>query len=48
MRQDTKEIADLMDEAVDLVQAGNLVEAQLLLAKIAKALTQWVERNLTP
>ena len=48
MRKDTKEIADLMDRAAELVKMDLLTEAEHLLPKIVKLLTQWVERHLTP
>lgn len=48
MRQDTRELCEKMDDAIDLVQENKLDEAQLLLVEIAKLLTAWVERNLTP
>lgn len=48
MREDTKEICELMDKAVDLAKQRRLEECQHLLKKIAKLMTQWVERHLNP
>ncbi len=48
MRTDTKEIADMLDKAADLVEQNQLEEAQNLLAKIVQLLAQWVERYLRP
>ncbi|MBA7606363.1 hypothetical protein ES703_13511 [subsurface metagenome] len=48
MRDDTREIAELMDRAAELVEMGLLKEAEHLLPKIIKLLTQWVERHLAP
>jgi len=48
MRPDTKEIADELDKAADLVEHMKLDEAQKLLGIIFRLLTQWVERHLKP
>ncbi len=48
MRKDTEEIAELLDRAAELCEMGLLVEAEHLLPKIIKLLTQWVERHLSP
>lgn len=48
MRPDTKKISDELDRVADLVEQDKLEEAQFLLARIAKLMTQWVERHLTP
>lgn len=48
MREDTKEIAELLDRAAELVEMNLLVEAEHLLPKIIKLLNQWVERHLNP
>ncbi|MCK5612178.1 hypothetical protein KAR91_60460 [Candidatus Pacearchaeota archaeon] len=48
MRDDTKEIADALDEAADLFENNEIGSAQGLLGEIFILLTKWVERHLSP
>lgn len=48
MRDDTKQIADELDAAADLVERGDLPAAQKLIGTILTLITQWVERHLSP
>lgn len=48
MRDDTKEVCDLLDTAANLVDQGRLEEAQRLLIEITKLINKWVERHLSP
>ncbi|MBA7648561.1 hypothetical protein ES703_56349 [subsurface metagenome] len=48
MRQDTREIAELLDKAADLVEDEKLVEAEHSLNTLVKLMARWVERYLSP